>query len=200
MSHHVVYGFLGASLAAAASLVGCAVEGTDPPLGSISSDAQVLVPKGGCPAGWIDEDYLRVFCPQDMVLVSRLFGHTSCVQCAPADEPGSASVCEGTWRNAGLMFGCAPGFELEYSSDGACKRCVAAADGDAGDECVSHEDCFRTGCSGEVCAAEETLSLCIWRPEHACYEDRFCGCQKGRCGFKRHPELLRCLADAREGD
>jgi eight-cysteine-cluster-containing protein len=201
MNTYVLHKIVGAGLAAATLLVGCAVDSSDPPMGSMSIDMHAMRVQEGCPDGWMGTDHLKVYCPNGMVLVSKTFGETTCVQCAEADVPEPPALCDGEWRDARLMFGCAPGFVLEYSPGHECKRCVeAAANGSASDgdaaECHSDDDCFRTGCSGEICAAESAASLCIWRPEHECYEDRFCGCQQGSCGFKDHPQLLTCIEDA----
>jgi hypothetical protein len=56
----------------------------------------------------------------------------------------------------------------------------------------------KTGCSGEVCAAEEVVSSCTWRPEYACYQQAVCSPRPGgACGFVVTPALDRCLAQAR---
>lgn len=198
MTTCAVHKMVGASLAAGTLLAGCAVESSEDSLGSVSTDELSLRARGQCPNGWIEHDHLRVLCPEGTVLVARAFGQSSCVQCAEAEPPQAPRMCEGSWRNARLMFGCAPGFELEYSPDGRCKRCVAVAE-QQDVPCQTDDDCFRTGCSGEICAAEHAVSTCIWRPEYRCYEDRFCGCNQGHCGFKDHPQLRRCVAEA-QGD
>ena len=205
MNTYVLHKMVGAGLAAGMLLAGCAVDSSDTPMGSISVDVRALRVHGGCPDGWMSGEHLKVYCPDGMVLVSKTFGRSSCVQCAEADVPESPAFCDGTWRDARLMFGCAPGFVLEYSPGHECKRCVAAvvdgSDEDGGGaQCQSDDDCFRTGCSGEICAAGAAASLCIWRPEHECFEDRFCGCHKGSCGFKDHPQLLQCIEDATGGE
>ncbi|MBW2525737.1 MAG: hypothetical protein JRI23_16255 [Deltaproteobacteria bacterium] len=204
MSTCVVHKVALAALAASASVVGCAVDVVEfesAPLDSISIDVAAIQAKGRCPNGWINSAFVKVFCPEGMTLVQRDYGLNSCVRCLEASSPQAPGQCEGSWRDARLMFGCVEGFELEYSADDQCKRCVQVEveTEDDGFECQTHDDCFRTGCSGEICAAESQLSPCIWRPEHACYEDKYCGCIKGRCGFKAHPELEQCIDDARDG-
>ncbi|HTM67858.1 MAG TPA: Gmad2 immunoglobulin-like domain-containing protein [Candidatus Binatia bacterium] len=57
--------------------------------------------------------------------------------------------------------------------------------------------CRRTGCSGELCAEEETMSSCVFRPEYACYKDAVCERQAtGKCGWTQTDSLSRCLAGA----
>ncbi len=54
--------------------------------------------------------------------------------------------------------------------------------------------CFRTGCSNQVCADENVITTCEWRPEYACYQKARCERQaNGKCGFTRTPELIACL-------
>jgi len=54
--------------------------------------------------------------------------------------------------------------------------------------------CFKTGCSGQVCADEEVITTCEFRPEYECYQKARCERQaNGQCGFTDTPELRRCL-------
>ena len=54
--------------------------------------------------------------------------------------------------------------------------------------------CFKTGCSGQVCADEEVVTTCEFRPEYECYKTAKCERQaNGQCGFTDTPELRRCL-------
>ena len=86
----------------------------------------------------------------------------------------------------------------------ALVRCAAgthceAIDGAAA--CVpdgpTEPSCFRTGCSGEVCSDENVLTVCIYRPEYACYDHATCERQPtGECGWTPTPELDACLAGA----
>lgn len=56
-------------------------------------------------------------------------------------------------------------------------------------------DCFRTGCSGQVCADEDVVTTCEWRDEYACYAEATCERQAdGACGWTETPELAACLA------
>jgi eight-cysteine-cluster-containing protein len=57
-----------------------------------------------------------------------------------------------------------------------------------------NKPCFKTGCSGQVCADEEVVTTCEWRTEYECYKTAKCERQaNGKCGFTDTPELRRCL-------
>jgi hypothetical protein len=57
------------------------------------------------------------------------------------------------------------------------------------------DDCFKTGCSGHVCADEDVITTCEFRPEYACYQQATCERQPdGRCGFTPSADLAACLA------
>jgi eight-cysteine-cluster-containing protein len=57
-----------------------------------------------------------------------------------------------------------------------------------------NKPCFKTGCSGQVCADEEVVTTCEYRPEYECYKTAKCERQaNGNCGFTDTPELRRCL-------
>ncbi len=54
--------------------------------------------------------------------------------------------------------------------------------------------CFKTGCSSQVCADEEVITTCEYRPEYECYKRAKCERQSnGECGFTDTPELRTCL-------
>ncbi|HEY4176317.1 MAG TPA: hypothetical protein VGM90_05780 [Kofleriaceae bacterium] len=56
------------------------------------------------------------------------------------------------------------------------------------------QTCIKTGCSGTVCAAEETVSTCEYKPEYSCYKVASCEWQaSGGCGWRQTPELAECL-------
>jgi hypothetical protein len=58
--------------------------------------------------------------------------------------------------------------------------------------------CVVTGCSGQVCAAEQTITTCEWLPQYACYADATCAVQPdGHCGWTETVELTNCLEGAR---
>jgi len=58
-------------------------------------------------------------------------------------------------------------------------------------------ECQTTGCSGEICAAEDMASICIWDPSFSCLELTTCGnyAPNGGCGFEPNDAYLACLAD-----
>lgn len=59
-------------------------------------------------------------------------------------------------------------------------------------------DCFRTGCSGHVCADRDIITTCEFREDYACYATATCERQPdGQCGFTPTAALSSCLADAR---
>lgn len=56
--------------------------------------------------------------------------------------------------------------------------------------------CLKTGCSGTVCADEEMMSTCEYKPEYACYQKATCERQPdGACGWTENAELEACLAN-----
>lgn len=58
--------------------------------------------------------------------------------------------------------------------------------------------CVVTGCSGQVCAAEDTITTCEWLPEYACYATATCELQAyGSCGWTETFELETCLEGSR---
>ncbi|MEY2930695.1 MAG: hypothetical protein RL033_1444 [Pseudomonadota bacterium] len=122
--------------------------------------------------------------------------------CRPVAEPGTGSECVpfavegescGGFRPASSFERCTPGLlcdtpDFIADAPGICR----AAD------CSSDADCSRTGCSGQICAAQSVITTCIFRPEFACYADpaiTTCGCRDGLCGFDPTAELSQCLND-----
>ncbi|MEO8181946.1 MAG: hypothetical protein ABI895_24180, partial [Deltaproteobacteria bacterium] len=99
----------------------------------------------------------------------------------------------GGFRPASSFERCAPGLlcdtpDFIADAPGICRA----------EECSSDADCSRTGCSGQLCAAESRITTCEFRPEYACYADpdiTSCGCRGGLCGFDPTPELSQCLND-----
>jgi hypothetical protein len=54
--------------------------------------------------------------------------------------------------------------------------------------------CIKTGCSKQICADEEMMSTCDYRPEFECYKKAACERQAdGNCGFTKTTELNSCL-------
>jgi len=57
--------------------------------------------------------------------------------------------------------------------------------------------CILSGCSREICAAENVITPCIWRPEFACYKKAVCEVQSdGKCGWTMTAELKACLRNS----
>lgn len=69
-----------------------------------------------------------------------------------------------------------------------------------GPDAVPPGECRVGGCSGELCydpATGSGISICIFRPEFACYRDATCARQaNGACGWTQTPELLACIDNA----
>jgi len=54
--------------------------------------------------------------------------------------------------------------------------------------------CRATGCSSQVCADQDVITTCEFRPEFACYRTARCERQAGgQCGWTMTPELQACL-------
>jgi len=55
--------------------------------------------------------------------------------------------------------------------------------------------CRATGCSSQVCADEDVITTCEFRPEFACYRNARCERQENnQCEWTATPELNACLA------
>jgi eight-cysteine-cluster-containing protein len=106
---------------------------------------------------------------------NKMCGDT-CTLCPPDDsdcvETAVVKYCQGNGTCAANQPSC-------DSSDGSCQ---------------SDADCFRTGCSGQICSHQPEVSTCELRPEYACYE-RFgnCGCNQGTCSWADDADLNSCL-------
>ena len=60
------------------------------------------------------------------------------------------------------------------------------------------KQCKKTGCSSQVCADEDVVTTCEFRPEYECYRRAVCERQRnGECGFTMTRELSDCLRRAR---
>ncbi len=60
-------------------------------------------------------------------------------------------------------------------------------------ECTKDDDCFATGCSGSICAAEHVASVCIWERKYDCFKTIKCGCIKGKCTWLETSEFNACF-------
>ncbi|MFO0555947.1 MAG: hypothetical protein U0271_46645 [Polyangiaceae bacterium] len=72
----------------------------------------------------------------------------------------------------------------------------AESKGCGSDVTVGNDDpCVVTGCSGQICADEETASTCEWTDAYACYPE-YGICERdadGVCGWRATEELENCL-------
>jgi hypothetical protein len=58
--------------------------------------------------------------------------------------------------------------------------------------------CKLSGCAHEVCADENVITPCIWRPQFECYKTALCEVQSdGKCGWTTTRELETCLKNSR---
>lgn len=54
--------------------------------------------------------------------------------------------------------------------------------------------CRPSGCSGQICADQDMVSDCMFRPEYACYRTATCERQAdGACGWTQTEALTQCL-------
>ena len=59
--------------------------------------------------------------------------------------------------------------------------------------------CIVTGCSKQVCAEEDVVTTCEYRPEYSCYATAVCERQlDGECGWTMTQELINCLSKYEE--
>jgi eight-cysteine-cluster-containing protein len=157
--------------------------------------------------------------PVDCTLEGNTFIVPACVGYPTCEAPGGCGwscgdpACIDLWSHdfgpcdavlgAGVygggcmaLSGCdAAPFSL-FESEAACR---AACEEAPAPECDSDADCGRTGCSGQICAAQSVITTCEFREEFACFQDpavTTCGCSAGRCGFTPTPELDACLEAA----
>ena len=101
------------------------------------------------------------------------------------------SNCQCNWDLIVAEFICAPGFHMKYHPNGLCKRCEV-------DE--KEGPCFRTGCSGEVCADHDVGTICVMQPWYVCLALTECTLQPdNECGWTETEEFLQCVDEKSDG-
>lgn len=113
--------------------------------------------------------------------------------CGETDRPGTCQPQPGA---------CTRDYRPVCGCDGQTygNPCTAAAAGvsvrSEGECGAAAGACVRGGCGGELCHDEgsDRASICVARPEHACYGQASCERQpSGQCGWTETPELRACL-------
>jgi eight-cysteine-cluster-containing protein len=62
-------------------------------------------------------------------------------------------------------------------------------------------ECMSSGCSGEICAAQPMISVCLWKPEFACYKLTECAANAdGTCAWQENEEFLDCMKEFKDSD
>ncbi len=62
------------------------------------------------------------------------------------------------------------------------------------DQTLNQKECLITGCSGQLCAEEEIITDCQYRPEYECYKKTTWQRQPdGQCGWTPTLEFIECL-------
>ena len=82
----------------------------------------------------------------------------------------------------------------------ACIRAPCPSYACDGGQCVLHpaeKQCFKGGCSGQICSEQEgVITTCEFRAEYACYATASCEVQSdGSCGWTATTALNSCLAN-----
>jgi hypothetical protein len=138
-----------------------------------------------------------------------------CAPCAPPQEgmPPVECPCFGMCVDAPpppatecqMDSDCDDGFYCEQgpcpyfmpcSPDTGCPGC--------GGTCQKQEPepnpCMRTGCSGQVCAAQPVATTCEWNDSYACYQLAECGLNAaGVCGWIGNDAFSACLQGGTSG-
>ena len=68
---------------------------------------------------------------------------------------------------------------------------------------TQRDGCEVVGCSKEVCAesGQHLASICMWKPEYACYKEGVCEKQAGgKCGWTQTIELRKCIESLQDLD
>ena len=113
---------------------------------------------------------------------------------ASPEKPGAGEACGNTTCGEGDVC-CNPSCGICTKPGMACIQMVCEPEAPP-----PEKPCFKTGCSGQICADQHIATTCEWREEYACYQDAICERQDdGQCGFRPTAELKKCLAGAGAG-
>ena len=139
-------------------------------------------------------------CPDVLVFARDPQTQLCCEYPDPCSPPIGWDVFYTLDECAGVTNSCIPGANRP-APDG-CNTCSCDSAGNWActemacvGSCASDADCFTTGCSGQLCAAQDIMTTCEWREEYACYGSPYtsCGCVDGLCGWAQTADLERCL-------
>jgi hypothetical protein len=127
------------------------------------------------------------------LLVIPVFASLPACAVDTGDEPDSESIEQGLAPRIcpAIAILCAEGYRAKQLPN--CRQiCVPDQDQKAAGQCEVG------GCSGELCYdpnVDPGISICIWRPEYACYKQATCERQNnGSCGWTMTAELQSCLS------
>ncbi|MFT6628967.1 MAG: hypothetical protein ACJA1R_002241 [Flavobacteriales bacterium] len=139
---------------------------------------------GGCPEDGAD------FAPRPC---EECFCRDGVWECVPVDGPGCGFECE-----PGSAMPAPDGCNSCFCDDSGSWACTErACPPDDGYACETDDDCFRSGCSSQICASESITTTCEWREEYMCLNEELtsCGCNAGVCGFATTDAYLDCLSE-----
>ena len=62
--------------------------------------------------------------------------------------------------------------------------------------CNQDSDCFKGGCSGEICSSEPgAVSVCIYKDAYECLRLTNCSCIEHKCQWQPNPAFNSCWAE-----
>ena len=61
---------------------------------------------------------------------------------------------------------------------------------------ASNPACYKTGCSGHICASKQIISTCEWKEEYQCYKDQECifDSNSSQCQWSDPKALEKCVS------
>lgn len=84
------------------------------------------------------------------------------------------------------------------TADAKRQQCLGLFNSSA--ECASDAECFKAGCSGQLCvpAAQRGMaSTCEYLPAYGCLNLTSCGCVQGKCAWESNDAYQKCLSEAK---